>query len=401
MISITKEYKHDIFKDNDEILYHVNPQPISSTRIEARVASTKDFDNNYHRQFEYSYTHSKNLIGECFSRGYKAWIFEIGPLLTPVRLQKIKQFAPFKPLREKGLADVLNIQKSYQFPKGIKYAGIFSVEPDHFYDACLHVQGTLNAVIIFSKRDSFFSESSLDKLLHSATYTIDNDQIGYLNWISLCLEICPLSDIVVNPGGGYDDLFRSMNFYYCASSLDFDLQDMAVWRMNRRVDLPWHLVRWINRKVDLPWQSTNKRSLETVMFRDITGLLEMAVCCAKPPYAAGARWHPQGSSGCRVFRIDGVFMASQTPSNGAACEDQALQHAEIAQLKRENARLEEEVACLNKAATYLCLWVLRETTQVKSAMTRAHENQFPLAMLRRMASVSRSGSPLERPTDFR
>jgi transcription elongation factor Elf1 len=48
--------------------------------------------------------------------------------------------------------------------------------------------------------------------------------------------------------------------------------DMAVWRMNRRVDLPW--------------QSTNKRSLETVMFCDITGPFEMAVCCAKPPYAA-------------------------------------------------------------------------------------------------------------------
>jgi hypothetical protein len=47
---------------------------------------------------------------------------------------------------------------------------------------------------------------------------------------------------------------------------------MAVWRMNRRVDLPW--------------QSTHKRSLETVMFHNITGLLEMAVCCAKPPYRA-------------------------------------------------------------------------------------------------------------------
>jgi hypothetical protein len=47
-----------------------------------------------------------------------------------------------------------------------------------------------------------------------------------------------------------------------------------------------YLVRWMNRMVDLPWQSTNKRSLETVMFRNIAGLFEMAVCCAKPPYAA-------------------------------------------------------------------------------------------------------------------
>jgi hypothetical protein len=43
-------------------------------------------------------------------------------------------------------------------------------------------------------------------------------------------------------------------------------------------------VREMNRRVDLPWQSTDKRSLETVRSRDIAGLFEMAVCCAKPPY---------------------------------------------------------------------------------------------------------------------
>jgi hypothetical protein len=47
------------------------------------------------------------------------------------------------------------------------------------------------------------------------------------------------------------------------------------------------------------------------------------------------------------------------------------------------------------------LRVLRETRQVKSAMLKANENQFLLAMLCRMASVSRSGSPLETPAAFR
>jgi hypothetical protein len=50
---------------------------------------------------------------------------------------------------------------------------------------------------------------------------------------------------------------------------------MAVWRMIRMVDLPW--------------QSTNKRSLETVMFSNfIWPACEMAVCCAKPPYQVTA-----------------------------------------------------------------------------------------------------------------
>jgi transposase len=39
---------------------------------------------------------------------------------------------------------------------------------------------------------------------------------------------------------------------------------------------------------------------------------------------------------------------------GQPFEDQKLQQAEMARLKRENARLEEEVAFLKKAATYLC-----------------------------------------------
>jgi transposase len=50
----------------------------------------------------------------------------------------------------------------------------------------------------------------------------------------------------------------------------------------------------------------------------------------------------------------GYSWRAKRRQTGRSCEDQALQHAEIAQLKRENARLEEEVACLNKAATYLC-----------------------------------------------
>jgi transposase len=37
---------------------------------------------------------------------------------------------------------------------------------------------------------------------------------------------------------------------------------------------------------------------------------------------------------------------------GVAFEDQKLQHAEMARLKRENIRLEEEVSFLKKAAAY-------------------------------------------------
>jgi hypothetical protein len=38
-----------------------------------------------------------------------------------------------------------------------------------------------------------------------------------------------------------------------------------------------------DRMVDLPWQSTNKQSL-AIMLRYAAGLLEIAACCAKPPY---------------------------------------------------------------------------------------------------------------------
>jgi len=45
-------------------------------------------------------------------------------------------------------------------------------------------------------------------------------------------------------------------------------------------------------------------------------------------------------------------MTSKRRQTGQLCEDQKLQQAEIVRLKRENARLEEEVAFLKKAAAY-------------------------------------------------
>lgn len=62
-----------------------------------------------------------------------------------------------------------------------------------------------------------------------------------------------------------------------------------------------------------------------------------------------------------------------------------LQQAEMARLKRENTRLEEEVALLKKAAVPL------ETAQVKYAMIKTNETHFPVGMMCLLPSVSRSG----------
>ena len=72
---------------------------------------------------------------------------------------------------------------------------------------------------------------------------------------------------------------------------------------------------------------------------------------------------------------------------GQPFEDQKLQQAELARLKRENARLEEEVAFLKKAAAYPS----RKGPQVKYAMIKTNEMHFPVGMMCRLLSVSRSG----------
>ncbi|WP_152976321.1 IS3 family transposase [Methyloglobulus morosus] len=71
---------------------------------------------------------------------------------------------------------------------------------------------------------------------------------------------------------------------------------------------------------------------------------------------------------------------------GQPFEDQKLQQAELARLKRENARLEEEVAYPKKGGG-----VLRETAQVKYAMIKTNEMHFPVGMMCRLLLVSRSG----------
>jgi transposase len=63
---------------------------------------------------------------------------------------------------------------------------------------------------------------------------------------------------------------------------------------------------------------------------------------------------PRVAQGLGLSESMGYSWRAKRRQTGLSCEDQTLQHAEIARLKRENARLEEEVACLNKAAAYLC-----------------------------------------------
>ena len=79
---------------------------------------------------------------------------------------------------------------------------------------------------------------------------------------------------------------------------------------------------------------------------------------------------------------------------GQPFEEQKLQQAELARLKRENARLEDEVAFLKNAAYFAKLpkstaWI-QEVGQRRSGC-RPNENDFPVCMMCSLLSVSRSG----------
>ncbi|MEO5595782.1 MAG: IS3 family transposase [Lysobacteraceae bacterium] len=71
---------------------------------------------------------------------------------------------------------------------------------------------------------------------------------------------------------------------------------------------------------------------------------------------------------------------------GQDAEVQRLVHSELARLKREVARLEEENAFLKKGGG-----VLREAAQVKYVTMREHEDAFAVRLMCRVLSVSPSG----------
>lgn len=143
-------------------------------------------------------------------------------------MQKITNYAPFGNLRKQELIDSNHLQKCYELPDGIKYAGIFLVNQDSFHKACVHIQSTSNAVIILSKENRLFSEDYLDKLFYSSAFEKDKVSFATLNWATLCLEICPLGDLVVNIGGAFDDLYRAILFYFCQNTLSNDLRDLLL-----------------------------------------------------------------------------------------------------------------------------------------------------------------------------
>ncbi|MCF7965690.1 MAG: IS3 family transposase [Methylobacter tundripaludum] len=77
---------------------------------------------------------------------------------------------------------------------------------------------------------------------------------------------------------------------------------------------------------------------------------------------------------------------SKRRQTGQPFEEQKLQQAELSRLKRENARREEEVAFFKKGGSVLC-----KNAQVKYAMIKGNEDHYPVGMMCRLLSVSRSG----------
>jgi putative transposase len=77
---------------------------------------------------------------------------------------------------------------------------------------------------------------------------------------------------------------------------------------------------------------------------------------------------------------------SKRRQTGQPFEGQKLQQAELARLKRENASPGRRGGFPKKGGS-----VLRETAQVKHAMTKANESRYAVGMMCRLMAVSRSG----------
>lgn len=234
MVSIKKYFCADVCHDaqgqlHDTISYYISDpaliRSVSLTGIEAKVVVTKDFDSNYARLLDYGYAQGSALIDYFFDHGFSAWIFERGPFLTSTRLASIKNYAPFGHLRASGLVTALNRQKCYEFSDGCQYAGVFSVGREAFYNACVYVQGRTYTVMLLTTRNASLSEGYLDTLFSSTAFAQCNGIDCRINWLSLCLTVCPHGDVVFMIDGAYDDLYRSLCFYYCQEALDSNVRE--------------------------------------------------------------------------------------------------------------------------------------------------------------------------------
>ncbi len=93
-------------------------------------------------------------------------------------------------------------------------------------------------------------------------------------------------------------------------------------------------------KTNKPETESTKRNRYTLQFK------EQAIDRAKRDGV------PQAAKDLGITQSMLYGWQSKSRQTGQSVEDQKLQQAELARLKRDNARLEEEVAFLKKAAAY-------------------------------------------------
>ena len=233
MKNVTKILLKNIFHKNEHIYIcrdefsTIHPEIIelTSTRFLAFAGDNFDYKDALNSCCE----KSKGILHLFYARGFRAWGIVIGPTLNKNRIDKIKNYSVFNGLSERGLIlsnEIIHREKTYQLYEGVRHAGIFEINPDKLFEACLFTSQTIYSMIVISNRCDFTYDNNIDCLFNYGTISTHGASINNINWRAMTIATCSYGDLVIRVSGAFDDPYRALNFIYCKSAINQDFQDI-------------------------------------------------------------------------------------------------------------------------------------------------------------------------------
>lgn len=225
-MNISLKTASNVFQDNDCVFFDLETATHVVDSVPKLAAMTilceeKGLPRNLELMDKACAGYGERLLKNLtVNLNYKIWMFLAhGPWQMKsavVRHNKLwKSLLKEWPLNARSLSQEIMVESQ----DGIRFAGVAEIGPESLFIATQILRQEQSGAIILSQRNGLDSKDGVLQIFRAAFPIEKGKERTRIDWLSLCLNLCVMGDVIIKIGGSWDERETSLDFIFTLDKL--------------------------------------------------------------------------------------------------------------------------------------------------------------------------------------
>jgi hypothetical protein len=208
------------FSETDVLKLTPNPPSLCSFSI---ICREKAWPRDREQMIALCAEHSKPLLFKnIYLADYSILLFvSHTSWLEPTVMNRHKKL--WKSFPSKWQLDEFKLKPEIEIisKDGVRYAGNIQIDSSLWSKAIQILFQSTQCILIATERKNVYDSDEIRNIFDCAFPRANDDQVNSINLLNLCLNLCPLGDIIINATESYDHTELAINYIMSPEKLNF------------------------------------------------------------------------------------------------------------------------------------------------------------------------------------